>query len=817
MDQLYCTGTAVRSAATDLTPAPGRSLRLPAVQASSAGIDPNALHAVLPHSFYAPPESRPASARLALLNTPQGRVLTHAVPHADGYFAHTLLNVPDTADALLAVQTWGSPQWQRTPPESGGELPELPYLPVADVLDDDGLTRWLDDTYHRELLEFALAALLGTPTDSQVFLAAPAEDVAWVVYAAGRALPPDFVDALTFSTSEADPLTCPARVVGFDPGADGPDLPAECYRTGVGMNAFTGKRSDLTIEVPFAPFAVAALAASDYATLDELKATWQRLGLKDATRFDLVFRLSRGTGTLSKAEAVAALQHPPLAAWVSARPDVLQQLLTWALDDRQFAHGSFGRAVQTVRQKPDVMAKLAADVRAAGEQALAAGDRDRTATAFEVVLPMVAPAKANGVWGELLTRTPDPDTLAWEMRWYLLPRFVRFKQQTQPAGGVDPAFARWLDVPAERLGEFLALDLPKAYQLTAARAAVRREPEPSELLVATLAKHPALVLDLLKPADGEDSAVALYAGLLEHAPDRGWFEEVVAHAADYPADLLNRFFEASLATGKLDADRLVRTQGHRLLELFAGQSSLDRLGTLFLATPSADLLSNASLFAFLKQLWEQDGLSDELTARIGAVSAVKAYLDTPTVDADAIASVATAFAITPAVLPPTATTDLFGTVAAELAERMTRDDFQADLETVLAGFGATLATDSTDLYENLLRDLRRRKPEFVKQATAAEAFLAVALGATGDRLSLSTDGLDGHAFAVAADAAKFGGTKLLAELDRRSANWPKDARTKWGFLLAAVRPKSRWQRDFACAAVGGAVVAVAAVAWKFFL
>lgn len=813
MDQLYCTGPARGSAAVELTPPPGKSLRLPAVRASSAGVRPDTLHAVLPHSFYTPPQARPAAARLALLNTPSGRVLTHAVPHADGFFAHTLLNVPDTADALLAIQTWGSPQWQRTPPESGSELPELPYLPVADVLDDAGLKEWLGSTYHRELLEFALTALLGTPAESQLFLAAPAEDVAWVVYAAGRALPPDFVESLTFSTAEAEPQSCTAHIVGYDPGPDGPDLPASCYRTGTGLNTFTGKRTDLKADVPFAPFAVTALAEGNFAQLDDLKATWQRLGLKATAKFDLVFRLARGTGTLTKEEATDALQHPPLAAWVSTRNDALQQFLEWALDDRQFANGSFGRAVQTLRQKPDVLAKLATSVRAAGDDALAAGDRNRTANAFEVILPMVAPAKANAVWGELLTRTADPDALSWEMRWYLLPRFVRFKQQTQPANGVDPAFARWLDVPADRLGEFLALDLPKVYQLNAARAALRREVEPSAKLVTTLAAHPTLVLELLK----DEAAGKLYTGLLEHAPERGWFEDVVTNAADYPPALLNTFFETTLDAGKLDADRLVRTQGGRLLDLFAGQSGLDRLGTLFLAKPPADVYTNTPVLNFLGNLREQDQLSDELKTRIDAVRTVRAYLDSPKFDANVVAPVASAFAVSPAVLPVAAKDDLFGTVARELVGRVNKASFQADLEAVLNGFGDTLAHDSTDLFENLLRDLRVRVPEFGKNANPVETFLAVSLGAANERLVLNPDGLDGHAFAVASDAAKLGGNKLLTEIDRRTANWSKDARTKWGFLLAAVRPKSRWQRDLICAGVGAGVVAVLAVVWKFFL
>ena len=57
-------------------------------------------------------------------------------PRPDGYFTHALVNVPPTADAHLAIQTWGSPLWQRSDPDSASDLPDLPYLPVAEVLGD---------------------------------------------------------------------------------------------------------------------------------------------------------------------------------------------------------------------------------------------------------------------------------------------------------------------------------------------------------------------------------------------------------------------------------------------------------------------------------------------------------------------------------------------------------------------------------------------------------------------------------------------------------------------------------------------------------
>ena len=388
MKQIYSTGTIAAAGALigNDTPPPGRSLKLPAVRASTTGILPDHLRAALPASLYAAPASRtvnaehPLPVRLSLLSTPNGRVLTHVTARGESYFAHTLLNVPETADAQLAIQTWGSPLWQRHDSESAADLPELPYLPVADLLDDAALKLWLEVPYKRELLEFALSAFLSTPASTRIFLGATDDDVAKVVYALTRALPQGLLDDFTFSTYESDPLACTARLIGHESGSAEQDLPAGCYGNGsVALNAATGKRTDLKAEVPMAAFAVEALAKGEFGALDDIKATWQRLGLKGAKLLDLVYRMTRESGELSKDEAAEALQLPPLAAWLAARVGALQQFLDWALDDRAFASTSLSRAVQSLRQKPDVLAKLAAKVRDAGLAALSAGDRDRTA------------------------------------------------------------------------------------------------------------------------------------------------------------------------------------------------------------------------------------------------------------------------------------------------------------------------------------------------------------------------------------------------------------------------------------------------------
>ena len=180
------------------------------------------------------------------------------------YFAHTLLNVPNSADAQSAIQTWGSPLWQRHDPENMGDLPELPYLPVADVLDDASLKDWLSSPSRRDLLEYVLAALLTTPATTRITVAATADDVAKIVYAVTRCLPTGVLNDFTFSTYEADPLACAARLVGHDTGSSSVDLPDACYHgQGVAYNPAIERKTSFKNEVPFAEFAVNALANAE--------------------------------------------------------------------------------------------------------------------------------------------------------------------------------------------------------------------------------------------------------------------------------------------------------------------------------------------------------------------------------------------------------------------------------------------------------------------------------------------------------------------------------------------------------------------------
>ena len=75
----------------------------------------------------------------------------------------------------------------------------------------------------------------------------------------------------------------------------------------VAFNPQTGRRSEVPPVGAFPAFAVAALADGTTGKLDELKAAWQRLGLREVRHLDLVFRLTRSAEPPTREETADAL------------------------------------------------------------------------------------------------------------------------------------------------------------------------------------------------------------------------------------------------------------------------------------------------------------------------------------------------------------------------------------------------------------------------------------------------------------------------------------------------------------------------------
>jgi hypothetical protein len=638
--------------------------------------------------------------------------------------------------------------------------------------------------------------------------------VARIVYAVTRALPHNLLENFTFSTYESDPRNADIRLIGHDNCQHDCELSEECYSKGsIAFNLFTGRKSELRNEVPFAAFAVDALASGKTAPLDELQSTWQLLGLTEAKQFDLVYRLSHGTISLTKEEATAAVLHPTLAAWIAARPETISSFISWALEDSNFAHNTLSRLIVTLRKKTDAIARVAAEVEQAGLTAIISGDQGRVSNALEVILPMAAPARANAVWGDILSKIADPSALTWDLRRYLLTRLVRFKHPNAQVNEVDAALVKWLDVHADQLLDLLKLDLPKPYQLASAHACLRRESEPSPAFARAVAAKPDVVLSLLRDENNKlgDRSAALFGMLLSEVPDHHWFDDVLINAEAFSSKARDRFFEVTLSAGKIDPDHVIRSQGAVLLKLFSGESGLNQLARLFLKNPPADIFTDPIVLDFLGKLQDEPQVGDDIKSSISAVQVIRKFLDKPDFSTDTFCSVAAALKTQPPVLPASAGSQVLEGVSEELSRRSNSAEFQRDLELVLLHFGAVLGENAVGLYRELLRSQRTRR-DFGASRRSVHAFLAVALGAAqNEDVAKATEGLEGEAFAIATDAARRGGRRALSEIESQSKSWPKSARTQWGFLVEAVRPKEigRSFRELCLFAAGaGAATAV---------
>lgn len=796
------------------------------VRGASTGLAERHLAAAARYANYAAPAMPPGAAvgylppvRLAWLDTPDaGRLLCHStclgIDPATGrnghFFSHVLIDVPGTLDAQHAIQTWGSHLWQRVDHSGAAALPEPLYLPVSSALGDARLQEFLTQPANRELFQFVLAAALEA-AQRRIFVAAPAEDVALCVYGITRTLPAALVDDFTFSTYEHDPLTCPARLIGAC-WAEGEarDLPAACYENaGVGFNSWTGRRSAGVAAGAFVEFAVEALANGQLAALQEFHTTWQRLGVQDARMLDLVYRLSRGTGALTRDEWQQVLQHPTLGAWIAAGPDALQQLVSWALEDNAFATGTFSRAVAVLRQKPETLTQLTQLVEQQGLAALRSGDLARTRSALEVLLPMAAPARAAVVWSELLTTLSNPETLSWDMRCYLLPHLARLHgAATPPATVLGP----WLRSDPDRLAELLQLNLPHPYQVTICLEALQQD-GPTPALAAILARSPELFLAVLTqsaetPADAA-RVEALCEAMLAASPERGWIDAVIQHGEELPVALVNRCLETALEKEAVAVAALVRAHGPALLHLLTGQPGLDRLARRLLEQSADELLSDPAIGTFLHGLATQANLPGEVRERLDACLTVQTFMKQASLDSAILARVMAALKLDPPLFPPQTLSRVVEAIAVELPNH---PDMQPELEAVLLTVGPHTVGGPSGLFRELLHR-RAKQKGFWKQTELLRAFLAIALGAPQSaELAARLDNLEAEAFSLAKQMGLQGGKRVLSAVEQHAASWPRAAQTQWHFLAKAVQPRGLREvlRD-AGIFLGGAAVMFAVV------
>lgn len=795
--------------------------------AASAGISYDQLASLSSLVGYHPPThaNGQAPTSLALLQTPAtGRLLSHGTlaPASNGVpshsFTHVLIDVPSTLDAHQAIQTWGSDQWQCSAADGLGQLSDALIPPVSVELNDNYLTEFLKNPKQKELFQVVLAAMMSTPADAPIFVAAPSELVAACIYGITRTLPAAMLESLTFTTYVHNPLETKARIVGTVPDTDDQELPHACYDgVGVGVNYFTGTKTSLDIDIPFVEFAVQVLASGNHGPLDDFCATWQRLGLKDSTLVDVVYRLGRGPDAITKEEAIKALQDTALVSWIAPRPEYQQLFLQWALEDIEFATVSFPRVVTALRQRPDHLTKLATTIHDAGWEAVKAGNLTTTRSALEVLLPMVSPVSGQAVWGELLQKFTEPETLSWDMRTYLLPKLARLRPL---AVGQEPDtdIRRWLNVPADKLSSLLSLSLSQGYHVAVCQQLISSSkanlPSVGKALSSNQPMAFVVLQQLLASPDGKGTAHELFTELVREEPQPGWMNELIKLDPPVPSSVLNRCLGTALDQGvsALDPVPFVKQHGAALLERLGGQGNLDRLASLVLAGQAGDLLNDEAVKTFLLGMEGKAGMSGPVEERLNALLKVHRYLEQPTIRHDQLTSVAAAMQLEPALFSQATKQRLLQAALSSMGTTT----FQDELVSLLLNWGSMFGGPSA-LYRECLKLCQQHKA-FWKNQDQLQAFLAVALdGTTSEMLNTQTEGLEAEAYSIVDNLVRRGGKKAWQEIDARLADWPRPAKRQWQFLSQAVMPNQArgLGRDVLAAFLGALAMAAvfAALRW----
>ncbi len=766
--------------------------------AASQGVTHEQLAAIVPLAGFEPPQQLnglvPVS--LSLMQSPHaGRFLSHGTVAlaANGTpshsFTHVLLDVPTTLDAHQAIQTWGSQQWQRSAADGLGQLSDALIPPVSVELSDKRLTEFLANEKNCKLFQFLVAAYLTTSEETKIFLAAPSDAVALCIYGLTRALPVNTQESLTFTTYTNRPLDCPARIIGTVPEGEDQELPPSCHDgAGVATNYFTGTTTSIDLDVPCVEFAVHLMEAGNFSPLDDFRATWQRLGLKDVKLIDVVYRLGRGPDVISKEEAITALQDSALAAWVTPRTEYQELFLNWALEDVDFATTTFPRVVNALRQKPEHLTKIATTIHDTGMKAVFEGDIPKTRCALEVLLPMVSPASGQAIWGELLQKLSTPSELSWPMQSYLLPKIARLRSLSV-GQAPDADIRRWLKVPADKYGELLSMSLSQGYQVSTALELLQTDKANLDTVASSLVSNPNLSLSviqqLLGSNEGKTTAHELFALLMTKSPTANWLSDVIKLDPPVSAPFLNHALGVALDQGKpaIDPFYFIKQHGSALLERLGGQGNLDRLVAQILDGQAGELLRDDAMKQFFVALEGKAGISGSVQERLSALLKVQRYLEHPTVRPDQLDAIAKAMQLEPKLFGPAMSQQLLRAALSSMGG----STFQDDLVGLLLNWGP-IFNGPSHLYRECLKLCQENK-NFWKNPEQIQAFLAVALdGTPSDVLNSQTEGLEAEAYSLVENMVRRGGKKAWEDMNVRLAEWPRPAKRQWQFLSQAIMP-----------------------------
>lgn len=409
------------------------------------------------------------------------------------YFVHLLAGLPDQYTARDAIHLWRSSFWRISASELGERETVLPPVSPAQLQQ----YTFLDMSFPfvaEEHISYIIQAFLLLGETQQLFIAGEPDTVAALIWYLVQALPKFLLLRLTFSTYEQDVTHGSTLLVGtcWAQGrqASGHDLPPGCYLgKGLGLNCFTGRRSELSgdyLVAEYANFAARALVSGYHSPLAAILRTADEMGVGAVAEFLPLYSLIAPTAkprTLTTADLDSILSKPPLAAHFMQQEQTLTTIVNHVAANRAWWKARGRPAIQRLQQVAlergdnllsQALRFLARKASLRAQEALQERQDIAEAELFIIDLAAAAlPPRDAGAWEQLFSdmsvranRQPQK-FFPWKVCVWVLKKGSFYAPELLQAAQTQG----WLNVSLADLVELDALQLPTTWKKAASTQA----------------------------------------------------------------------------------------------------------------------------------------------------------------------------------------------------------------------------------------------------------------------------------------------------------------------------------------------------------
>lgn len=427
---------------------------------------------------------------LSFIVTEQGeRILVHKIYTGERNkgrpFIHILSGYCQDFSARDAILLWRSSIWQAYDPDRQTQGTTLPSI-EADVLKD----RYVRDIPDADLsqmrahLSFLLQAYLTRQPQQHIYIAAPPDEIAYLIQILTACLPPSLTHELTFSTYEFKVLSRPeCIIVGTCKAAGGRTnkdlLPENCYTEGLALNCYSGRQSALKDQAHIRSFiddVIESLLMQDTATIKAILDAFEHSPLeRNTTAFLQSYAQTAESGKhLSIQTLETLLKQPELAIKKLSQKQVQSAILSASIENPVWLHHSLCHLLKPLvdmSSKNQGIARALADFTQETMHTAVQATSFEQSKAFNAMLSLLkylsAPAPTSEIWHAfyhylLVQQNSDFIYQQWAIRQELLKIAVQVFT-AQDADWLRPL----LHITWAQFGPLLALPLPKEWTMVA--------------------------------------------------------------------------------------------------------------------------------------------------------------------------------------------------------------------------------------------------------------------------------------------------------------------------------------------------------------